>query len=212
MNLRKLLEMMVAAVVTRSVIIGDSMFWSGMLFFGGQPSPLAKQLEVYAGHSIENHALVGASLEQGWVKSIRDQYTQLNKQPNITTLIMDGGGNDVVSHRGDCEKFNKACIDMINHATGIAASILEDAHKDGIQYVLYLGFYYLKGLEEAADYAAPLMNQTCANATIDCHYIDPRANITSSMIGPDGLHPTEEGYKILAELIWNVKTANNIPI
>ena len=71
----------------RTVIIGDSMYWSGMLFFGGQPSPLSKWLETWSGHPIENHALVGASLEEGWIKSIRTQYLELNKQPPITTLI-----------------------------------------------------------------------------------------------------------------------------
>ena len=196
----------------RTVIIGDSMYWSGMLFFGGQPSPLAKYLETWSGHAIENHALVGASLEEGWVKSIRSQYNDLNKQPVITTLIMDGGGNDVISHRSDCTAFNNKCVQMIDHSAGIAASILADAHIDGVSNVLYLGFYYLDGLMEAADYADPLIDVICRNATVNCHFVDPRANITSAMIGSDGLHPTEEGYKVLAELIWDVKLDYNIPV
>ena len=87
MKLFYILPLLIYTVTaTRSVIIGDSMFWSGWLFFGGQPSPLSKWLETWSGHSIENHALVGASLENGWVKSIRAQYDSLNKQPNITTI------------------------------------------------------------------------------------------------------------------------------
>jgi lysophospholipase L1-like esterase len=101
---------------------------------------------------------------------------------------------------------------MINHSAGIAASILQDASVDGVSNVLYLGFYYLDGLTKAADYADPLIAQICQNATVNCYFIDPRPNITSAMIGSDGLHPTEEGYKVLAELIWDVKLSDNIPV
>ena len=213
------LTTMVSSVFSRSVIIGDSMYWSGWLFFGGQPSPLAKWLETWCGHSLENHALVGASLEDGWVKSIRAQYNDLNKQPNITTLIMDGGGNDVMSHKDDCEKFNSKCTEMIDRCLNIASGILEDAYKDGIQNVLYLGFYYLPGLEKAADYADPRLNLVCQNATVNCHFIDPRYNGTTgtglhtpAMLGPDGLHPNEDGYKLLATMIWDTKLEYNIPV
>jgi len=208
-----------SCLATRSVIIGDSMFWSGWLFFGGQPSPLAKWLETWAVHSIENHALVGASLEDGWVKSIRSQYDSLNKQPTITTLIMDGGGNDVMSHRSDCEKFNDACIQMINHSLSIAQGIFESAKQDYISDILYLGFYYLPGLEFAADYANPKLNQICSDAEINCYFVDPRHNDTTGtglktpeMLGSDGLHPNEQGYKILAEMIWNKKLEYNVLI
>jgi lysophospholipase L1-like esterase len=197
------------------------MFWSGFPFFGGQPSPLSKWLETWAGHSIENHALVGASLEDGWVKSIRSQYHDLNKHvpSNITTLIMDGGGNDVISHRKDCEAWNDVCRDMIQHSVGIASSILENAHRDGVEHVLYLGFYYLQGLQQAADLAGPMMASLCETAPLDCHFIDPRYNATTGtglqtpqMLGSDGIHPNEQGYKILAEMIWDVKTEMNIPL
>jgi lysophospholipase L1-like esterase len=220
MKLFYILPLLISTVTaTRSVIIGDSMFWSGWLFFGGQPSPLSKWLETWSGHSIENHALVGASLENGWVKSIRAQYNDLNKQPNITTLIMDGGGNDVISHRSDCEKFNTNCVSMINNSLNIAQGIFNSSYYDGISNILYLGFYYLPGLEKAADYANPMLNEICKNATVNCHFIDPRYNSTTgtglptpAMLGPDGMHPNDAGYKLLAEMIWDVKLNNSIPI
>jgi lysophospholipase L1-like esterase len=220
MKFVKILPLFITSVLaTRSVIIGDSMFWSGWLFFGGQPSPLSKWLETWAGHSIENHALVGASLEDGWVKSIRAQYQDLNKEPNITTLIMDGGGNDVLSHRNDCEKFNKNCVSMINNSLSIAQAIFNSAYQDGISHILYLGFYYLPGLEQAADYANPKLNNICQNASVNCYFVDPRYNSTTktglptpAMLGPDGLHPNEEGYKILATMIWDKKLEYNVPV
>ena len=205
----------------RSVIIGDSMFWSGMPFFGGEPSPLSKWLETWAQHPIENHALVGASLEDGWIKSIRAQFQDLVFSPPITTLIMDGGGNDVISHRKACEAMTQECTQTIDTAITIAKDIWSQAAQKNIRHVLYLGFYDIPGLDAAADLANPLMQQACASAPLDCHFIDPRyRNDTEhshglkipEMLGPDNLHPTQEGYKVLAELIWNTKTFYNITI
>jgi len=206
-----------STVAVRTVIIGDSMFWSGLPFLGGSPSPLSKWLETWAGHSIENHALVGASLEEGWVKSIQKQYEDLNKVPTITTLIMDGGGNDVMSHRQDCELWNSACQQVVDHSISIASSILEKAHEDGILQVLYLGFYYIKGLEKAADDADRKMREMCERAMVPCYFVDPRYNATSGqglptpeMLGSDGIHPKPEGYKILAQMIWDEAMKHSI--
>lgn len=202
----------------RSVIIGDSMYWSGMLFWGGQPSPLSKWLETWSGHSIENHALVGASLQDGWVKSILAQYNDLVKQPNITTLIMDGGGNDVMSHKDDCVKFNQACTNMINTSLNIAKGIIDRARNDGTKSVLYLGFYYLPNLDKAVDYGDTHLQQIC-RVEEQCYFIDPRYNATTGtglktpdMLGSDGLHPNEEGYKILATMIWETAKKFNVTI
>jgi lysophospholipase L1-like esterase len=207
-------------VPQRSVIIGDSMYWSGWLFWGGQPSPLSKDLETWAGHSIENHALVGASLEEGWVKSIPQQYRELNKVPTITTLIMDGGGNDIISHRSDCEAYNPKCVSTIDQCVDLASQIFVEAGKDGITSILYLGFYYLSGLTQAVDEGNTRMGALCHNQTdLNCYFIDPRYNETTKtglktpeMLGPDGLHPNEKGYEILARMIWEKAQEYNVTI
>ena len=214
-------------VGARTVIIGDSMFWSGMLFFGGQPSPLSKCLESLAGHSIENHALVGASLEDGWVKSIPQQYHDMmrsNPTPTITTLLMDGGGNDVMSHKNDCVAFNEKCTQVIDQSVEIARSLMNEAMKDGTTNVVYLGPYYLSDLSAAVNYTVPKLVSVCdsiknLNGSIGCHFVDTRYNETSKtglptpeMIGPDGIHPTNEGYTLLAHMMWDTIVENNIPV
>ena len=197
---------------TRTVIIGDSLFWSGMLFGGGEPSPLSKWLETWSNHPIENYAKVGASVEPGWVKSIPDQYNSINKNSpnNITTIIMDGGGNDVMSHRNDCEKWNEPCRQVLNKNIHEIEILFQQFKDDGIQNVIYLGAYYLSGLEKAIDYGNSQLSLICNNASIPCHFVDPRYNETNhhglqtpEMLGSDGIHPNNDGYKILAEMIYD---------
>ena len=206
-------------LAVRSVIIGDSLFCSGMPFLPCSPSPLAKWLMTWAGHDIEDYALVGASLEDGWMKSIPAQYQDVRKSPPITTLIMDGGGNDAKSHEKDCRQFNNVCKEMIHNAASLARGVLQAAHEDGIRHVIYLGFYYLPGLEETVDYARKVVYEVCENAAVDCHFVDPRWNATTQTglqtpewLGPDKVHPTELGYKTLASMVWATKLRWNIPV
>lgn len=57
----------------------------------------------FKGHSIENQAVIGASLHEGWVPSIPTEYGWVSKTPVPDTIIMDGGGNDVISVKEDCQ-------------------------------------------------------------------------------------------------------------
>lgn len=203
---------------SRSVIIGDSMYKSGMPFFSGYPSPLAKWLETWAGHSIENNALVGASLESGWVKSIRQQFESLSYSKPLTTIVMDGGGNDVMSHKSDCLKFNEACQQMLQNCQQIAQSIITDARTKGVQNILYLGFYGLEGLEESAKRGNQLISEVCREKE-KCYFVNPLYNATTGkglkvpeMLGSDKLHPNEEGYELLAEMLWNVTVKEGIKL
>jgi hypothetical protein len=206
------------AMAERSVIIGDSMFWSGLPFLTGQPSPLSQSLEEWSDHPIENHARVGASLEDGWIQSIPSQYDRLNKDPPITTLILDGGGNDVISHRQDCEAFNSQCTDMIDRCVIIAENLFQECHHDNVTNIIWLGPYYVSGVEQAVDYATSRLGERC-RASGRCYFVDSRYDPTTGMglktpemLGGDGIHPTQEGYVQLARMIWNVTISNNITL
>jgi hypothetical protein len=80
----------------------------------------------------------------------------------------------------------------------------------GVAHVIWMGFFYLPGLNKAVDYGTQELTKVCKAAKVDCHFADPRD--LDIPRGWDGVHPTDEGYKMLAERIWEVKTDNNIPI
>ena len=208
----------------QSVIIGDSLFRSGFPFLPGTPSPLSQSLESFCGHPIENHALVGASLESGYIKSIRQQFDSLWTSPSssFTTIIMDGGGNDVMSHKNACLQYNTECQNVVQNSVRIAETILDDASVRGVRTVVYLGFYYLKGLEKTIRVGNKDIGDLCdsyRNTSFSCFFVNPAYNETTGqglrtpqMIGSDGIHPNEEGYKLLANMIWNVTIQYNITV
>lgn len=71
-------------------------------------------------------------MRDGWTKSIPAQWREdVAKTPPPTTVIMNGGGNDVNSVRGDCEVFNGNCLRQINDAAAIGAKLLQQMHDDG---------------------------------------------------------------------------------
>jgi hypothetical protein len=55
--------------MARTTMIGDSMF-AGAGEEGNGGSRVQEDLEAYCGHSIENKAIVGSSLHEGWTKSV----------------------------------------------------------------------------------------------------------------------------------------------
>ncbi len=79
-----------------------------------------------------NRPTQGSSLHEGWTKSIPAEWREdVPKPPVPTTVIVDGGGNDVISVRSDCEAFNGNCARQIDEAVSIAADLLEQMHSEG---------------------------------------------------------------------------------
>jgi hypothetical protein len=91
-------------------------------------------------------------LEDGLVQSIPDQYASISKDPVPMTVIMDGGGNDVLSVLDDCLAFNNRCRQKIDKALDIAENLLKQMDKDGVAHVIYMGPFYLPGLKKAVNY------------------------------------------------------------
>lgn len=50
----------------------------------------------------------------------------------------------------------------------------------------------------------------CASVDIDCHVADPRDLLIPT--GDDHVHPTPEGYQMLAQRIWNIKLLYDVPM
>lgn len=198
---RGLRGLVVTTANRRTVMVGDSVLASD--------HKIQRFLEEKAGHSLENYAVIGASIHEGWVASVRDQYDAVNQTPAIHTMIVNGGGNDVMSHRDDCVAFTDTCRDVLEDSIAMVDELVTRMEADGVAHILYLGFYRVPGLEKAADYASTRLQERLGKKE-KCVFVDLR-NV-SVPLAWDGLHPTDEGYATIGLTIWDVAAEHKVPI
>lgn len=198
------------------VNLGDSIF--------ALSGKISDYLHSYAGQTFRRYAVSGAELDGGILApDLYSQYnTARNDNPNIETIIMDGGGNDILLpvltlfDPYDCQtqwyewgRLSRSCKNFIDDLYVDAVNLLNDMHADGVDNVIYLGYYYTKdaiffldNLEEAIDYGDVRLSQACQYSAANCQFVDPRSTINNSDIISDGIHPATSGSKKLADLIW----------
>jgi len=198
------------------VTIGDSIF--------ALSGDLQDFLESYAGETFRRYTLSGAELKGGIIAtSIYDQYDiAKSDNPNIDTIVMDGAGNDILIPAialfdpYDCKtqwyewgRLSRSCKNFIDDLYVDAVNLLNNMDADGVDNVVYLGYYYTKNglflldsMEEAVDYGDMRLSQACYYSAVSCAFVDPRSSINDSNIIIDGIHPTTEGARKLANLVW----------
>lgn len=197
------------------ITLGDSIF--------ALSGDLQDFLESYAGETFRRYTLSGAELKGGTLAT--DVYQQYeiakNDNPNIDTIVMDGGGNDILIPAIKFDPYNcktqwyqfgrlsSKCKNYIDDIYVDGVNLLNSMQADGVDNVIYLGYYYpknalllLDSLEEAVDYGDMRLAQACNYSAVNCQFIDPRSTINDSNIVFDGIHPNKEGSRKLANLIW----------
>jgi hypothetical protein len=203
------------------VNIGDSIFaLSGDIY---------DELHAKAGETWRHYALSGVQMIGGEILGppIPTQYEiAKSDDPDIRTVYMDGGGNDILLAAllfdpHDCKNCNEwwcgdlsqSCKDLVDDVYVETVNLFNRMDSDGVEQVVVLGYYHLKWgifgdltkLNDATDYGDQKFQEACNNSTANAVFIDPRdafAGHEGSYIISDGIHPTLEGSRVLADLIW----------
>ncbi len=193
------------------ITLGDSIF--------DLSGEIQANLEQNAGQTFRDYTLSGAELNGGLLaKSVAQQYIDAKADDaNIVTIVMDGGGNDILIPAilfdpYGCKthwwrwSISRSCKGLVDDIYVEGVNMLNEIDADGVQNVIYLGYYHTAGLQsnlaQAVDYGDKRLSEACANTTANCSYIDPRGSIVSSDIIGDGIHPNSSGSQKLADLIW----------
>ncbi|MCP4953327.1 MAG: SGNH/GDSL hydrolase family protein [Proteobacteria bacterium] len=194
------------------ITLGDSIF--------DLSGEIQATLEGYARQTFRKYTKSAAELEGGFLAlSVYDQYDlAMSDNADIDTIVMNGGGNDILIPAVLFDPYNcrvqwwewghlsGKCKDYIDDLYVQSVNLLNDMYADGVNNVIYLGYYYTKGgvdnLEEAVDYGDQTLAFACTNTAVDCAFVDPRSAINDSDIIFDGIHPARSGSLKLADLIW----------
>jgi lysophospholipase L1-like esterase len=150
---------------------------------------------------------------------IPGQYTTAKQaDPNINTVIMTGGGNDILIGNASClgnpPPANASCVTTVNNATSAANTLLTQMQTDGVKYVVY--YFYpditIAGGAANVDYAFPVVKAMCDKFTgaLKCFFIDTRPTFAGKAWFSDGIHPNDAGQQAIAGLVWNAMVTNCI--
>lgn len=187
-------------------IFGDSIFTAG-------GNMIERSLEPLMQRTIDSHAVGGSVMWQ-----IRDQYRNA-RQLGMRTAITDGGGNDVLGARGDCQNsLTPNCRRIIDDAVAIAKDVFTQMAADGVANIVHLGCHYPmnwnNGFVQAVDYSYTALSQACQDSGTNCVIVDVRETFRgrNDLLEWDGIHPNWNGAQTFANLIWQTIQDNDIEL
>jgi hypothetical protein len=207
------------------IVIGDSYInWISHTF----PDDIVKE----SGQKWRMEAIGGTSMGSGGIGPIPDQfYNSIKADPDAHTMLMDGGGNDILvadptldffhecQEPGSSKKEN--CQKIVSLALAAADKLTLDAAAKGIRDVVY--FFYphvpantiLSGSQpnEILDYALPMVRSFCeeretkTNGKLRCHFVDmvPVFEGHKDWFNED-IHPNSMGSQAMAKHLWKFMT------
>ena len=176
------------------VTIGDS--WMSIITNGGGIEGGLDR----AGTSYRHYSVAGTLLLNGQIPGQYDQAKAIN--PNILTVIMTGGGNDIMFSNGCATK--EACTMAVQQIADGLDMLWSTMADDGVKDVIYIA--YSKNAGTAPSDTRPDMApipKICTTGRIRCHSVD-----TTDLVGPtdtvDGIHPTLPACDAIAKRVMDL--------
>lgn len=186
------------------VTIGDS-WMSNTLFTGDAIEGALRR----AGKRYRNYGVQGVMLlEDGlFGAAIPTQFEAAVRQNrNIKTVIMTGGGNDVLLVPGaqqECQRQGPACQKKLAEIGAGLKKLWERMAAAGVEDVVYIGYS-----ENAGSAGANASNvnkngvaEICANAPVRCHSFDSTPLVPRNALAIDGIHPVRGANDKIAKAI-----------
>ena len=171
------------------IAIGDS--WMN-LFSGGIQQSLVRT----SGQPYRTYGVPGTRLLS---EQIPGQYTRAKgENPDIATVVMTGGGNDIIQVPGlreDCDAGGELCGTEVGKILDRLTSLWEEMAADGVQDVVYVQYSdtELNDVDfELPDGDSATVRCAAVPEPLRCHTL-PTADLVMGDI-PDGIHPSSAGY------------------
>jgi len=160
-------------------------------------------LERASGRDFRNYAVAGTMILDGAIPGQLDRAVREN--PNIKTVVMTGGGNDILIGNIFCTvNWTESCNDTVREVADALAELRTTMAEAGVEDVILLGYDFIPNMEvrPGLELSIMLSEAMCLpDAMPRCHFLN-NANTVSGMIRGDGIHPTGAGYDLLGERTW----------
>jgi hypothetical protein len=182
------------------VTIGDS--WMSIVTNGGGIEGALDR----AGTAYRHYAVPGTTLIGG---DIPLQYGRAKAaNPKIATVIMTGGGNDVMFSNGCATK--ESCTMAVQAIVDALDQLWSQMADDGVKDVIFIQYSKNAGTSpsDTRPDTAPIPT-ICTTGRITCHSID-----TTPFVGPtdtiDGIHPTLPACDMIAKAVLDMMQMQGI--
>ena len=188
---------------TTKMIVGDSIFALSGEIHEFLEDDLNESIDTYARSGCQ---MLGGNILCSSYYAIPRQYSRASKR-GIETVIMNGGGNDFLLGDGaDCgAPTSRACQEILLEIEETLAGMFDGMRSDGIDEIVFLGYYYLEDNDTNNEINQISMDYKKANyGAMGVKFVDTRAAFLGNerrYITSDGIHPTSEGSRVLANLI-----------
>lgn len=151
----------------------------------------------------DNSAVTANALGGGGIAS---QYDAAVAEAPVEVVIMDGGGTDILV--GTCDPVSSDCQALVD-ANQAAADLLQQMSDDEVTSVVYVFYpdYEDDATREKVDALRPLIEDTCAQIPVPCHFLDLRptfADHLAEYTDASGILPSDLGAEASARAIWSV--------
>jgi hypothetical protein len=203
------------------LLIGDSYMDINTKAFGTELQKLAKAAGALAsGEKYTDRSVSGSQMVGGLIgPNIPTQYAnENNSDGHIKTVVMDGGGNDVLLGDRNCITVqappeSQHCVDTIAGTVAAAKTLFAKMAADGVENVVYFFYPHLPGgglggtksLEDATlDYSLPITRESCEGAPVHCVFVDT-VGLFGETAGDfqDGIHPTVANINKISAAVWD---------
>jgi hypothetical protein len=168
------------------ITIGDS--WMSYIVNGGG---IEAGLLAASGQRYRTYGVAGTMLLD---EVIPRQYASAKRaDPDIKTVVMTGGGNDLLLTGMSGAGCNAGCMSTIDKVGARLGELWKEMSADGVQDVVY--FEYSRGGTNgpAVEYGIGKVREACdaVPPPLRCHLIDSDTIIMMELL--DGVHPTPSG-------------------
>lgn len=207
------------------VMIGDSLLDMSGCIPGKKQ--IRKELAILSGHEYRSYDVSGAEfIGDGLYGTghIPDQYDEARTEdPDIETVIMNGGGNDILLRFKICSdrNFGYECMDFIDNVTAESEKLIQEIVADGadILFVSYLTDSAFSMFTTAMVYGMASAEQMLAKYDgvngvkvkfVDIRRFQERHPEIRWLCLTDHTHPTVDASVFLAEFIWDAMEENDM--
>jgi hypothetical protein len=179
------------------VTIGDS--WMSFFANGGgiEAGLRSASMQPYRNHGVAGTMLLDEVIPNQYAAAKRDN-------PDIKTVIMTGGGNDLLltgmSGGGTC---SAGCMSTIDKVAMRLEMLWQEMGDDGVQDIVYIE--YSQGGDNSAGvgYGHTKLVPLCeAAAPVRCHLLHSDDFIMMMLL--DGVHPTADGCTKLGKAVYEL--------